>query len=54
VDYLSNGSPLVAAYRAFMNGLLLARNTQLGFRQINCGEIVRRYWGKVVIQITGF
>ena len=54
VDYLSNGSPPIATYRAFMNGLLLAGNKQPGVRQINCGEIFCCYWGKVVMQITGF
>ena len=30
VDYLSNGSPPIAAYCAFKNGLLLAGNKQPG------------------------
>ena len=43
VDYIANDLPPIAAYRAFANGLLLAGNKQPGLRQINCGEMFRRY-----------
>ena len=54
VDWLANSSPPFAAYRAFMNARLLAGNKKPGVRPIQCGEIFRRYWAKVVILITGF
>ena len=55
VDYLANSSPPIGAYRAFMNNRLLAGKKRTpGIRPIACGEIFRRYWGKVVMEVTGF
>ena len=55
IDWIANGSPPIGALRAFLNNRLLAgKKTTPGVRPIACGEIFRRYWGKVVTRVAGF
>ena len=53
VDWLANGSPPWAAYRAFMSGRLIALDKQPGVRPVGVGETWRRLFAKIVLKVTG-
>ena len=53
VDWLANGSPPWAAYRAFMSGRLMAFGKQPGVHPVGVGETWRHLFDSIVINITG-
>eukprot|EP00957_Ditylum_brightwellii_P045845 3478240-Ditylum_brightwellii.AAC.1 len=52
-DWLSNGSPPWAAYRALIAGCLVALDKCPGTRPVGIGEILRCLIAKMVIRATG-
>jgi hypothetical protein len=53
MDWLSNASPLWAAYRAIMDGRLLALNKSPGIRPVGIGETWRQLFAKILLLIMG-
>ena len=53
VDWLANGIPPWAAYRAFMSGQLIALDKQPHVRPVAVGETRRRLFAKIVLKVTG-
>ena len=52
VDWLSNGSPPWAAYRAFMTVLLIALDKHPGVHLFGGGETWKRFF-MIVLKVTG-
>ena len=53
VDWLANGSPHWAAYRAFLSGRMIALDKHPGVRPVGVGETWRRIFSKIVLKVTG-
>ena len=53
MDWLANGSPPWAAYRAFMSGRLIVLDKQPGVRLVGVGETRRRLFAKILLKVTG-
>ena len=53
VYWLANGSPLWAAYCAFMSGHLIALDKHTGMRTVGVRETRRRIFAKTVLKFTG-
>ena len=53
VDWLSNGSPPWAAYRAFMYGRMIEIDKQPGVRPVGVGETWRRLFSEIVLKVMG-
>ena len=51
--WLANGSPLWAAYRAFMSGWMVALDKQPGVRPVGVGETWRRIFANIVLKVMG-
>ena len=52
-DWLANGSPPWAAYRAFMSGLLIVIDKHPGVHLVGVGETWRPLFETIVIKVTG-
>ena len=52
-EWLSNGRPPWAAYRAMMSGRLIALDTQPGVIPVGVGETWRRLMENCLLQVTG-
>ena len=52
-EWLGNGRPLWAAYRAMMSGQLIALDKQPGVRPVGVGGTWRRLMAKCLIWVTG-
>ena len=53
VDWLANGRPPWAAYRAFISGRLIALDKQASLRPVGVGETLLRIFSKIVLKIMG-
>ena len=53
VDWLANGSPPWAAYRAFMSGRIIVLEKQPGVRLVGAGETWWRIFTKIVLKVMG-
>ena len=52
LDWLSDGIPPWAAYRAFMSGHLIALDKNPGVRPVGVGETWRSLFSKIVLKVT--
>ena len=52
-EWISNGRPPWAAYRALMSGRLIALDKSPGIRPVGIGETWRRLLAKCLLQVTG-
>ena len=52
-EWLLNGRPPWAAYRAMMSGRLIALKKNSGIRPVGIGETWRRLLAKCLLQVTG-
>ena len=52
-EWLSNGWPPWAAYRAMMSGRLITLDKQPGIRPVRIGKTWRRLMAKCLLQVTG-
>ena len=53
VEWLGNGRPPWAAYRALMSGRLIALDKQPGIRPVGVGETWRRMMTKCLLKVAG-
>ena len=53
VDWISNGIPPWAAYRAFISGHLIRLDKQPGLRPVGARETWRRLFFNIVLNVTG-
>ena len=53
VDWLANGSPPWAAYRAFMSGRPIALDKQPDLNPVGVGGIWQRLFANIVLKVTG-
>ena len=53
IEWMSNGWPPWAAYRALMSGRLIALDKQSGIRLVGVGETWRRLMAKYLIKAAG-
>ena len=52
-EWLSNGRPPWAAYRALMSGRLIALDKSPGIRLVGIGETWRRILAKCLLRVSG-
>ena len=52
-EWISNGRPPWAAYRAMMSGRLIVLDKSPGIRPVGIGETWRRLLAKCLLQVTG-
>ena len=52
-EWLANGSPPWAAYRAFVSGRLITLDKQPGIQPVGVGEMWQRLFAKIVLKVTG-
>ena len=53
IEWMSNGRPPWAAYRALMSGRLIALDKQPGIRPVGVGETWRRFMAKCLLKVAG-
>ena len=53
VEWLGNGRPPWAAYRALMSGRLITLEKQPGIRPVGVGETWRRLMAKCLLRVAG-
>ena len=53
IEWMSNGRPPWAAYRALMSGRLIALDKQPGIRPVRVGDTWRRLMAKCLLKVVG-